>query len=117
MLTKKRLGKEPPAEGSSQVTEEQALTTAQTTIQTTHIPQTLHLQPSTNLHRTTTYPIEQPRTQTEVLGLDTSTANTTLLPSHQHQHQHQTIEMEEDLQQDSEEEIKAVIKDKLALLY
>jgi predicted KAP-like P-loop ATPase len=31
-------------------------------------------------------------------------------------HQHQTIETQEDLQQDSEEEIKAVIKDELARL-
>jgi hypothetical protein len=77
-----------------------------------HIPQTLHPQPSANLHTTTTDPIEQPTTQTEVLALNTSAANTMHLPSHQHQ----TIETQEDLQQDSEEEIEADIEDELACL-
>jgi hypothetical protein len=50
MPPKQRLKKEPPAEGSSQATGEQVPTIAQTTIQTTHIPQTLHPQLSTNFH-------------------------------------------------------------------
>jgi hypothetical protein len=51
--------------------------------------------------------------QTVVLTLNTSTPNTMPLPLHQHQ----TIETQEDLQQDSEEEIKAIIEDELARLH
>jgi hypothetical protein len=94
MPPKKRLRKEPLAEGSSQVAEEQVLTTAQTTTQATHIPQTLHPQPSTNLHITATDPIEQLAVQTEVLALNTSAPNTIPLTPHQHQ----IIETHEDLQ-------------------
>jgi hypothetical protein len=77
-----------------------------------HIPQTLHPEPSTNLHATTTDPTEQPTTKTEVLALNTSAPNTMLpppTPTPNHRNQ-------EDLQQDSMEEIEAVIEDELALL-
>jgi hypothetical protein len=113
MPPKKRAAKEPLTEGSSQVGEEQVPTTAQTTTQVTHIPQTLHSQPSTSLHKTTTDPTEKPITQTEVPALNTSDLNTMPLPSHQHQ----TIGTQEDLQQDSEEEIEAIIEDELAYLH
>jgi hypothetical protein len=53
MPPKKRLGKELPTEGSSQAAGEQVPTTAQTTIQTTHIPQTFHPQPSIEFHAAT----------------------------------------------------------------
>jgi hypothetical protein len=74
--------------------------------------QTLHQQLSTNLHTIATDPTEQPTTQTEVLTLNSSTPNTIHLPPHQHQ----TIKIQEDLQQDSEEEINAIIEDELARL-
>jgi hypothetical protein len=77
-----------------------------------HIQQTLHLQPSTNLHAATVDPIEQPTAQTEVLAKNTSAPYTVPPPSHQYQ----TIETKEDLQQDCEEEIEAVIEDELARL-
>jgi hypothetical protein len=105
MPPKKRPGKELPTEGSSQAIEEQAPTTAQTTIQVTHIPQSLHPQPATN-------PIDQPATQMEVLVSNTAASNTMPQPPHRNQ----TITTLEDLQQDSEEEIKAIIEDELALL-
>jgi hypothetical protein len=102
MPPKKRVGKEPSTEGSSQVAEEQILTTAQT----------LHPQPPTNLHTTVTDPTEQPATQMEVLTLNTSAPNTIpLLP-----HQHQIIETQEDLEQDSEKEIETIIEDELTRL-
>jgi hypothetical protein len=47
-----------------------------------------------------------------VLTMNTPAPNTAPPPSHQYQ----TIETQEDLQQDFEEEIKAVIKDELARL-
>jgi hypothetical protein len=47
-----------------------------------------------------------------VLAKNTLDPNTVPPPSHQYQ----TIETQEDLQQDSKEEIKAVIKDELARL-
>jgi hypothetical protein len=112
MPPKKRLEKELPIEGSTPAAREQVPTTAQTTIQTTHIPPTLHPQPSTNLHATTTDPIEQPTDQIEVLAMNTSAPTTVLPPSHQHQ----PIETQEDMQQDSEEEIEAIIEDELARL-
>jgi hypothetical protein len=71
MPHKKRLGKELLTEGSSQAAGEQVPTTAQTTTQTTHIPQTLYPQPSTNLHAATTDPTEQPTAQTEVFTMNT----------------------------------------------
>jgi hypothetical protein len=109
MPPKKRLKKELPVKDSTPAVGEQVPTTAQTTIQTTHIPQTLHPQPSTNLHATTTDPIEQPTDQIEVLAMNTSAPTTIPPPSHQHQ----TIETQEDLQQDFEEETEAIIKDEL----
>jgi hypothetical protein len=105
--------KELSIEGSSQVAKEHVSTTAQTTIQSTHILQTLHPQPSTNLHATTADPIEHLTAQTDVLAMNTSAPNTVSSPSHQHQ----TIKTQEYLQQDFEEEIEAVIEDKLALLH
>jgi hypothetical protein len=78
MPLKKRPVKELPAEGSSHVTEGQVFSTGQTNIQTTHIPQTAHPQPSTEPHVETTEPrrpedpIEQPTTQAEVLIMNTS---------------------------------------------
>jgi hypothetical protein len=113
MPPKKGLRKEPLAEGSSQVAKEHVPTTAQTTNQTTHIPQTLHPQSSTNLHTTTADPSEQPTTQTEVFALNTSAPNTRPLPPQQHQ----TIKTQEDLQQDSEEEIEAIIEDEKTRLH
>jgi hypothetical protein len=94
MPSKKRLRKELPAEGSSQAAGEQDTNTAQTTMQTTPISQTLHLQPSTNIHAATIDPTEQPTTQTVVLAMNTSAPNNEPPPSHQHQ----TIETQEDLQ-------------------
>jgi hypothetical protein len=105
---KKRLRKELLAKGSSQVTEGQVFTTVQTNTQTTHIPQT---QPLTEPTRPED-PTEQPTTQAEVLAMNTSTPNIVPPPSHQYQ----TIETQEDLQQDCEEEIKTAIKDELARL-
>jgi hypothetical protein len=48
-----------------------------------------------------------------MLAMNTSTPNTVPPPSHQYQ----TIKTQEDLQQDPEEEIKAVIEDELARLH
>jgi hypothetical protein len=45
----------------------------------------------------------------EVLTMNTSTLNTQLQPTHHHQ----TTETQDDLQQDFEEEIKAIIEDEL----
>jgi hypothetical protein len=56
--------------------------------------------------------MEQPTSQTEVLTMNTSAPNTVPPPLHQHQ----TIKTQEDLQQDSEEEIEVVIKDELVHL-
>jgi ABC-type Fe2+-enterobactin transport system substrate-binding protein len=109
MPPKKKLGKELPVEGSSQAVGEQVPTTAQTT---THIPQTLHPQPSTNLHAATANLTEQSTAQAEVLVMNTSTPNTAPPPSHQYQ----TIETKEDMLQASEEEIEAVIEDELVCL-
>jgi hypothetical protein len=57
--------------------------------------------------------MEQPTTQAEVLTMNTSAQNTMPPPPQQHQ----TIKAQEDLQQDSEEEIEAVIKDELVRLH
>jgi hypothetical protein len=119
MPPKKRLGKELPVEGSSQAAGEQVPTTTHTIIQTTHIPQIVHPQPSTEFHTATTEArrpkdlVEQPTTQAEVLAMNTSPQNTMPAPPHQHQ----TIKTQEGLQQDSEEEIEAVIKDDLVCLH
>jgi hypothetical protein len=102
MPPKNRVGKDPPTEGSSQTAEEQVLTTAQT----------LHPQPPTNLHTIAIDLTKQSATQTEVLTLNTSVPNTIPLSGHQHQ----TIKTQEDLQQDSNEEIEVIIKDELAHL-
>jgi ABC-type Fe2+-enterobactin transport system substrate-binding protein len=110
MPPKKKLGKELPVEGSSQAVGEQVPTTAQTT---THIPQTLHPQPSTNFHAATANLTEQSTAQAEVLVMNTSTPNTAPPPSHQYQ----TIETKEDMLQASEEEIEAVIEDELVRLH
>jgi hypothetical protein len=112
MAPKKRLGKELPAEGSSQAVGEHVPTTTQTTTQNTHILQILHPHPSTNLHAATADPTEQPIAQTEVLAMNTPAPNIAPPPSHQYQ----TIETQKDLQQDFEEEIKAVIEDEMACL-
>jgi hypothetical protein len=118
MSPKKRHGKELPIESSSQAVEGQVFTTAQTTVQITYIPQTAHPQPSTEPCVATTEtrrpedPVEQPTTQAEVLAMNTSTANTLPPPLQQHQ----AIETQEYQQQDSEEEIKAIIKDERARL-
>jgi hypothetical protein len=56
--------------------------------------------------------VKQPTTQVEVLVMNTSAPNIVPPPPHQHQ----TIKTQEDLQQDSEEEIKAVIEDELVHL-
>jgi hypothetical protein len=115
MPPKKRTGKELPTEGSSQATEGQVFTTAQANTQTIRIPPN---QPSIEPFQATTEltspkdPAEQPTTQTKVLSMNTSAPNTVPPPSHQYQ----TIETQEDLQQDSEEEIEAVIEDELACL-
>jgi hypothetical protein len=112
MPPEKKPRKELPIESSSQATTEQITTTDQATTQTTHIPQTLHPQPSTNLHAAIADSIEQPTAQVEVLIMNTSAPNTAPPPSRQHQ----TIETQEDLQQGLEKEIKAVIEDELARL-
>jgi hypothetical protein len=118
MPPKKRLGKELPAEGSSQAAGEQVLSTAKATVQITHIPQTSNPHPSTGPHETTIEagrhedPSRQPATQAKVFTTSTSAPNTLPPPSQQHQ----GIETQENQQQDSEEEIKAIIKDDLAHL-
>jgi hypothetical protein len=94
MSPKKKPEKELLVEGSSQAEGQQVLTTAQTAIQTIHIPQTLHPQPSINLHTTATNLLDQPTTQAEVLALNTTAPNTIPQPSHQNQ----TIEIQEGLQ-------------------
>jgi hypothetical protein len=116
MPPKKKLEEEPSVEGSSQVAEGQVLATVQTTTQTTHIPQTTHPQASTEPRPATTetrrpeYSVEQPLTQALVLAMNTSAPNT------QPPLQHQETEIQEDQQQDSEEEIEAIIEDELVLL-
>jgi hypothetical protein len=55
-------------------------------------------------------PPQQPPNQTEVLAMNTSVQNT------QHPNQPQNIEAQEDLEQDSKEEIEAIIEDELARL-
>jgi hypothetical protein len=57
--------------------------------------------------------MEQLTTKVEVLTMNTSAPNTVPSPPHQHQ----TIETQEGLHQDSEEEIKAVIEDELVRLH
>jgi hypothetical protein len=56
-------------------------------------------------------PPQQPRNQAEVLAMNTSAQTT------QHPTQLQNIEAQEDLDQDFEEEIKAIIEDELAHLH
>jgi hypothetical protein len=56
--------------------------------------------------------VEQPTTQVEVLAMNTLAQNTMPPPPHQHQ----TIKIQEDLQQDSKEEIEGVIEDELVRL-
>jgi hypothetical protein len=56
--------------------------------------------------------MEQPTSQAEVLVMNTLAPNTVPPPLHQHQ----TIKAQDDLQQDSEEEIDAVIEVELAHL-
>jgi hypothetical protein len=57
--------------------------------------------------------VEQPTTQAKVLAMNTSALNT--LPPHSHRHQ--DIKIQDDQQQDSKEEIKAIIKDELVRLH
>jgi hypothetical protein len=81
MPPKKKLGKELPAESSSQAAGEQIPTTAQTTTQTTHISQMAHPQTTTEPRPATTETrrpedlVEQPATQVEVLAMNTSMSN------------------------------------------
>jgi hypothetical protein len=118
MTPKKRPEKELLAEGSSQAARGQVLTTTEATVQTTHIHQIAHSHPSTDPHAATIEakrpkdPSGQPTTQVEAFVADASTLNTLPPPLQQHQ----AIEIQEDQQQDSEEEIKVVIKDELARL-
>jgi hypothetical protein len=109
MPPKKKTGNELLAQGSSQATGGQVLTTAQTTIQTTHITQIAHPQPSVEPRSATI--VEQPTTQVEVLTMNTSAPNTQPL------HQYQAIENQEDQQQDSEEETKAIIEDEVTRIH
>jgi hypothetical protein len=117
MPPKKKTGNELLAQGSSQATGGQVLTTAQTTIQTTHITQIAHPQPSVEPRSATIETrrpedlVEQPTTQVEVLTMNTSAPNT------QPPHQYQAIENQEDQQQDSEEETKAVIEDEVTRIH
>jgi hypothetical protein len=119
MPPKKRFGKELPVEGSSQADEGQVLSTAEATVQTTHIPQITHPHTSTTPHGATIevgrpeYPAGKPTTQAEVFDTKASALNTLPPPSQQHQ----GIKTQEDQQQDSEEEIKAIIEDELACLH
>jgi hypothetical protein len=82
MPPKRRPKKELPAEGSSQAVGGQIFTTTQTTVQTTHIPQIAHPQPSTEPHVATIEarwpadPVERPTTKAEVLSMNTSALNT-----------------------------------------
>jgi hypothetical protein len=79
MPPKTRSRKELPTEGSSQTVGGQIFTTTETTVQTTHIPQTTHPNPSTKLHEATIEArrpedlVEPPTTQAEVFVMNTST--------------------------------------------
>jgi hypothetical protein len=118
MPPKKRPGKELPPEGSSQAAGGQVLSTAEATIQTTHIHKTAHPHSSTEPHeapieaRRPKDPAGQPTTQAEAFATDATTLNTLPPPSQQHQ----GIKTQEDQQQDSEEEIEAINEDELACL-
>jgi hypothetical protein len=101
MPAKKRPEKELLAEDSSQAAGDQVFTTAETTNQTTHIPQTAHPQPSTEPHvasieaRRPEDPVEQPTTQAEVLVMNSSALNTLPPPPQQQQ----AIKIQKDQQQ------------------
>jgi hypothetical protein len=98
MPPKKKLRKELPVDGPSQSIEALTLET------TTQPP------PSSEPQQTTTevgrpdQPPPQPPNQAEVLAMNTSAQNT------QHPNQLQNTEAQEDLEQDSEEEIKAITR-------
>jgi hypothetical protein len=105
MPPKKRPGKELPTKESSQAVGAQVLEIA-TKPQTTIEP---HLAIAKT--RRPKEPPHQPATQAEVVAINTSIPNT------QQPTQHKDTEVQEDQQQDSEEEIDAVIEDELAYLH
>jgi hypothetical protein len=108
MPPKKRPGKELPVEASSQAAGAQVLKTTQTTTQ----PQTsTEPQQATVEIRRPEEPLQQPPSQAEELAMTTSA------PTPQHPIQQQDFDAQEDLHQDSEEEIEAIIEDELACLH
>jgi hypothetical protein len=101
---KKRLGKELPVGGSSLATGDQGLETI------TQPHTSVEPRPATTEIRRHEEPPEQPATQAEAPVLNTSASNT------QQPAQHKETEAQEDQQQDSDEEMEAIIKDELACL-
>jgi hypothetical protein len=107
MPPKKKPKKDLPLEGPSQMVEGQVHETIQTTaqLQTSTGPC-----PVTAEIRCLEEPPEPPLTQVEVPVMNTSTLKT------QQQPQRQEIKAQEDQQQDSDEEIEAIIEDELTRL-
>jgi hypothetical protein len=107
MPPKKRSGNELLVEGPAQGTGAPTLETTQTTTQP---PPSSEPQQTTMEVGRPNQPPQQPPNQAEVLAMNTSVQNT------QHPNQPQNIEAQEDLEQDSKEEIEAIIEDELARL-
>jgi hypothetical protein len=107
MPPKKKPGKELSVDGPLQLTGALTLKTTQTTTQP---PPSSEPQQATAEVRRPDQPTQQPPNQAEVLAMNTSAQTT------QHPNQPQNIEAREDLEQDSEEEIEAIIEDELACL-
>jgi hypothetical protein len=103
------------------------LTTAEVTIQTTHIPKTSNPHTSTESHtvvvdaRRPKGPAGQPSTQAEVFATNTDAWNLSPSSSQQQQQHNQDLhwetEAQEDQHQDSEDELEAVIEEVLASLH
>jgi hypothetical protein len=107
MSPKKRLGKELLVEGPSQGTGAQALEATQATTQ----QQISSVPPQATIEvGRPEEPLQQPPRQAEVLTMDT------FAPTTQHPNQQQNNKGQEELEQDSEEEIESVIEDALARL-
>jgi hypothetical protein len=123
---KKRLARELPAEDSTQEAGGQVLTTAEANIPNTQILKTAqphifiesHAIP--NVARRPEGPIGEPSTQMEAFATDAAIPNP--YPSSSRQHQlhnqdlHQQTKTLEDMQQDSKEEIEAIVEDELVRL-
>jgi hypothetical protein len=103
----KRLGKELPLKGPSEMVISQVHGTTQTI---TQLQTSVEPRLATVETRRLGEPPEQPPIQVEMPIMNTSTL------SIQQQPQHQETEAHEDQQQDSDEEIEAIIKDELTCL-